>query len=211
MLLEACADSLFQALLAEAGGAHRIELCSRLDLDGLSPDRGIILQALRQLKIPVKIMIRPREGDFIFSEEEIQEMEREIHWCKKAGVREIVTGASLPSGALDIATLRRLASAAEPMTVTIHKAIDLSPDPLAELESLRPIANITHILTSGKQATALEGAPLLREMIRAAGDRFVILVAGKVTWENLEEVGKATGAREYHGKRIVKSLTFEVK
>lgn len=203
MLLEACADSLPQALLAEAGGAHRIELCSRLDLDGLSPDRDTIQQALRYLKIPVKIMIRPREGDFIFSEEEIQEMEREIAWCKKAGVREIVLGASLPSGALDIATIRRLAAAAEPMTVTIHKAIDLSPDPLADLEALRPIANITHILTSGKQATALEGTHLLRQMIRAAGERFVILIAGKVTWENLEEVSKATGAVEFHGKRIV--------
>jgi copper homeostasis protein len=211
MLLEACVDSLPQALLAEAGGAHRIELCSRLDLDGLSPDRDTIEQALRLLKIPVKIMIRPREGDFIFSEEEIREMEREIAWCKNAGVREIVLGASLPSGALDIATLSRLTAAAEPMTVTIHKAIDLSPDPLAGLESLRPIANITHILTSGKQATALEGTPLLREMIRAAGERFVILVAGKVTWENLEEVSKATGAVEFHGKRIVKSLTFEAK
>lgn len=211
MLLEACVDSLPQALLAAAGGAHRIELCSRLDLDGLSPDRDTIEQTLRQLKIPVKIMIRPREGDFIFSEEEIREMEREIIWCQTAGVREIVTGASLPSGALDIDTLRRLAAAAEPMTVTIHKAIDLSPDPLADLEALRPIGNITHILTSGRQATALEGAPLLREMIRAADKRFVILAAGKVTWENLDEVSKATGAVEFHGKRIVKSLTFEAK
>ena len=124
----------------------------------------------------------------------------------EAGVKEIVLGASLPSGKLDIDSIRRLASVAGPMSITVHKAIDLSPDPLADLEALRPIPNITHILSSGKQPTALEGSALLREMIRSAGDRFTIIAAGKVTKENLQVVHKTIGAREYHGKLIVGDL-----
>ena len=205
-ILEACVDSLSQALKAQSLGAHRIELCSQLDLDGLSPSREMIESALAQLDIPVKVMIRPRAGDFIYSEKDLQVMEEEIEFCKKTGVDEIVLGASLPGGELDIKTIRRLAKVADPMTITIHKAIDLCPDPLAELEKLRPITNVTHILSSGKKPTALEGAPLLREMIEVAGDRFTIIAAGKVTRENLEKVHLAIGTSEYHGKQIAGNL-----
>jgi copper homeostasis protein len=206
MVIEACVDSLSQALLAQARGAHRIELCSRLDLDGLSPSAETIREALFRLKIGIKVMIRPRSGNFIYSEEEMQQMEREILFCKEAGIREIVLGASLPGGRLDIPAIRRLAEAAAPMTITIHKAIDDSPDPLADLEDLRPLTNVTHILSSGGQPTALEGAPLLREMIRRFGDRFAIIAAGKITRENLLQVHEAIGAAEYHGKKIAGSL-----
>ena len=207
MILEACVDSLSQALHAQALGAHRIELCSRLDVGGLSPSREILARALRQLDIPVKVMIRLRAGDFVYSKEELVLLEREILFCMEAGVKEIVLGASLPSGMLDIGAIRRLASVAGPMTITVHKAIDLSPDPLADLDDLRSIPNITHILSSGKQPTALEGSALLREMIRSAGDRFTIIAAGKVTKENLASVHKAIGASEYHGKLIVGQLS----
>ena len=206
LILEACVDSLPQALRAQALGAHRIELCSRLDLDGLSPSPQTILAALSQLKIGVKVMIRPRPGSFLFSEGELKAMEEEILFCKDNGVKAIVLGVSLPSGRLDIPAIKRLADLANPMTVTIHKAIDESPDPLSDLEKLRPVSNVTHILSSGKQSTALAGTPLLREMIRTAGDRFTILVAGKVTRDNLSQVHEAIGAQEFHGKRIVGEL-----
>lgn len=206
MILEACVDSLSQALSAQSQGAHRIELCSRLDLGGLSPDRDTILQALDMLRIPVKAMVRLRAGDFMYSEEELSKMEQEILFCKSAGVKELVFGASLGSGRLDIPAIRRLASVASPLSITIHKAIDLSPDPLADLESLRTIENVTHILSSGKEETALKGALLLREMIRASGERFAIIAAGKVTSENLSLVHQAIGATEYHGRLIVGPL-----
>lgn len=206
LILEACVDSLPQALRAQALGAHRIELCSRLDLDGLSPSPQTILAALSQLKIGVKVMIRPRPGSFIFSKEELRQMEQEILFCRENGVKEVVLGVSLPSGRLDIPAIEQLAKQAWPMSVTVHKAIDESPDPLSDLEGLRSVANITHILSSGRQATALAGAALLRDMIRVAGDRFTILVAGKVTRENLEAVHQIVRAREYHGKRIVGEL-----
>ena len=130
-------------------------------------------------------------------------MEKEILFCKEAGVPGIVLGVSLPSGRLDIPAIQRLAELAWPLPVTIHKAIDLSPDPLADLEALRAVPNVTHILSSGKQPTALEGCALLREMIRASGDRFTIIAAGKVTRESLSDVQLLVGAREYHGKLIV--------
>jgi len=202
-ILEACVESVAQAVAAQAAGAGRVELCSRLDLDGLSPSQGAILEALEALHIPVKVMIRPRAGSFVYTEEELGAMQLEIDFCKKAGVAEVVFGASLPSGALDIGAIRRLAERARPMRVTIHKAIDLSPDPVAELEYLRPIANIHYILSSGKEATALEGASLLRKMIQEAGARFTIIAAGKATRYNWEQIARETGATEIHGRKIV--------
>jgi copper homeostasis protein len=203
IIFEACVESLEQALAAQEAGAHRIELCSRLDLDGLSPSSDLIMNALEFLSIPFKPMVRPRAGDFAYEEEELRQMEREIEFCKRADIQEVVFGVSLPSGALDISAIRRLAEAAAPMRVTIHKAIDLSPDPLADMESMRPIANVVSILSSGKQPTALEGAPLLRKMIQAAGDRFSIIAAGKATRDNWERIARETGAVEIHGRRIV--------
>lgn len=206
MILEACVDSLSQALSAQSQGANRIELCSRLELGGLSPGRDTILQALKTLRIPLKVMVRSRAGDFIYSEEELSDLEQEILYCKSAGVKELVFGASLGSGRLDIPAIRRFAAVASPLSITIHKAIDLSPDPLADLEALRTIENVTHILSSGKEETALKGAPLLREMIRAFGERFAIIAAGKVTRNNLSLVHEAIGATNYHGRLIVGPL-----
>ena len=206
MVIEACVDSLSQALAAEARGAHRIELCSRLDLDGLSPSPETIREALTQLKIGIKVMIRPRSGNFMYSEAELQRMEAEIRFCREAGVQEIVLGAGLPGGRLDIPAIRRLAAGADGMKITIHKAIDGSPDPIADLEALRPLTNVTHILSSGGQPTALEGAPMLREMISRFQDRFVIIAAGSITRENLPQIHDAIGAGEYHGRKIVGTL-----
>jgi copper homeostasis protein len=203
MIREACVETLQQAIRAEKQGAARLELCARLDLGGISPPLPLIQQVLEQCSIPVRIMVRPRGGNFVFSRDEADKMFSYIASCKTTGVQGFVAGALTPANRLDLPLIRELADIASPLPMTIHKVIDETSDPLEEIQSLKSIPGITHILTSGKAETAIQGADLLKKMIHAAGEDLIILVAGRVTAENLEEVHQLIGAREYHGRRIV--------
>ncbi|MBL7112985.1 MAG: copper homeostasis protein CutC [Bacteroidales bacterium] len=203
MIKEACVESVQQAVMAEKQGAGRIELCSRLDLGGISPPIALVEEVLQSCDIPVRVMVRPRGGDFVFNRDEIALMMNYINTCKATGIEGFVTGALTPENQLDIPLIRQLVQEAAPLPVTIHKAIDESTDPLSGIESLKKIPGVTHILSSGKADTAIQGSVLLKEMIRAAADDLTILVAGRVTAQNLEEVHQLIRASEYHGRKIV--------
>lgn len=203
MILEACVETLEEALKAERQGAHRIELCSRLDLDGLTPPGELTGEVCAALKIPVMVMIRPREGDFVCSEEEIAAMLREIDRAKALGAAGMVFGVLTPEKQVAIDQCRRLAERAFPLPVTFHKAIDTMEDPVMGVRQLLECGGITRILTSGGKATAREGVGKIREMMEAAAGRIIILVAGKVTGENVAEIRSLTNATEFHGRRIV--------
>ncbi len=203
MILEACVETLDQCILAEKSGAHRVELCADLDVGGLTPSRELIEAVLAKLTIPVMAMIRPRGGNFVYSDEELEEMKRQIDFCKTAGVAGVVFGFLTEKNEVDVEKTAEFARLAQPLLVTFHKAIDDTPDPVEATKILARIPGIQRILTSGGAATALEGKEVLRKMIAAAGEGLTILAAGKVTAENLAEVHQAVGAREYHGKRIV--------
>lgn len=203
---EACVSTLKHALQAQNYGADRIELCDRLDLGGTTPSRELIKQANDELNIPIRVMIRPRGGDFSYSEDEIQEMIDAIHYCKSVGVEGVVFGVLDEENRLDTAQISRLIEAALPLKVVIHKAIDLTPDPVAALESLIQIEGVTTVLTSGGRSTAFEGLNNLKAMIELAGEKLEIMPAGKVTYANLEELHRTLGARAYHGKKIVGDL-----
>ena len=205
-LKEVCVDTREQALRAQTQGADRIELCARLDLDGLTPDTGFIRFALDSLRIPVHVMIRPRGGDFVYTDEEIRQMREEIAYCKAQGVPGVVFGVLKPDHTLDIPTIAELTRLASPMKVVIHKAIDRTPDPVEALRSLLEIEGIHSVLTSGGAATALEGAEVLKKMLALAGDRIQVMVAGKVTRENLAQVDAQFHAREYHGRLLAGPL-----
>ena len=206
MILEACVESYEEAILAQQRGVHRIELCSRLDLDGLTPSPELISQVCRDLTIPVMVMIRPRGGDFVYSDEEVETMLKEIENAKSLGASGIVFGLLTPDNQIDTANCRLLAAAAKPLPVTFHKAIDCLDDPAEGIRGLIKIEGIKRVLTSGGKSTAKEGALKIREMIDLSGDELIILVAGKVTQENINEISKLTGAVEFHGRRIVGSL-----
>jgi len=206
MIREACVETLSEAILAESRGVDRIELCSRLDLDGLTPSSGLIREVCSRLKIPVMVMIRPREGNFVYSEEEIGVMWDEIDQAKTLGAAGVVFGVLTPENQVAIDTCRRLAERAFPLPVTFHKAIDLTSDPAEGVCQLMACGGITRILTSGGKPTAREGAPKIRQMRKIAGDRLIMLVAGKVTCDNLEEIRALTGATEFHGRRIAGDL-----
>jgi copper homeostasis protein len=206
MILEACVETYQEALTAQSNGANRIELCSHLELDGLTPDTGLIEKVCAELNIPVMVMIRPRGGNFVYSEPEIQEMERAIEVAKELGADGIVFGLLTSENRIDVANTRRLVIAASPLPVTFHKAIDAMQDPAEGVKQLLQIEGITRVLTSGGKPTAIEGATKIQEMIKIADGKIIMLVAGKVIISNRKEIAAMTGAKELHGRRIVGEL-----
>ncbi|XOV92041.1 MAG: copper homeostasis protein CutC [Bacteroidota bacterium] len=201
---EACVETIDQCVRAEKNGADRIELCDDLANDGLTPPIHLIQQAKERLKIPIRVMIRPRPGDFVYSDEDIDEMKRSIGICKDIGVEGVVFGACTAENTLDLKTISYLVTTAKPLKVTIHKAIDSCDDPVQELINLQNLS-VDSVLSSGKAAKALEGVSLLSEMVQNAGD-IELIACGKVKDSNLAEVDSLVHAPAYHGKKIVGDL-----
>jgi len=206
MIKEACVETFEEAVLAEKLGANRIELCSELQFDGLTPSFELMQKTCSALKIPVMAMIRPRAGNFVYSEEEINQMKSEIDLAKKTGVFGVVFGLLTSDNKIDEKNTGILAEYAHPLPVTFHKAIDELENPVEGVLVLKKIDGIKRILTSGGKPTANEGQETIRKMIEVGGEQITMLVAGKVLNSNVEEIQKLTGAKELHGRRIVGSL-----
>ena len=202
---EACVENLFQVEKAKMKGADRIELCDRLDLDGTTPSRDLVLVAQRT-GLPVRVMIRPRGGDFVYSEDELNEMINSIKLCKDLGVEGVVLGILEKDDNMNFQQIQRLAKIASPLKVVVHKAIDDTPNPVDAVQKLTEIKEVSAVLTSGGKATALEGWKILRQMLEIAGGKLEIVAAGKITDENIDEVHHLIGADAYHGKKIVGDL-----
>ncbi len=207
MIKEACVESFEEAKLAEERGANRIELCSDLANDGLTPSVELMKETCQKLKIPVMVMARPRAGNFVHSDAEVEQMKAAIDAAKKAGAAGVVFGLLTTNNQIDEKNTRILAEYAQPLPVTFHKAIDELEDPVEGVRILKTIPGIKRILTSGGKPTALEGSETIQKMIEIAGDKIIILVAGKVINSNVEQISKLTGAVELHGRRIVGELT----
>ena len=209
MIKEACVESFSEAKLAQDRGANRIELCSDLANDGLTPDFETMKKACSELDIPVMVMARPRAGNFVHSADEVEAMKSSIDLAKEAGADGIVFGLLTPDNKIDESNTRLLAEYAYPLPVTFHKAIDEMEDPVEGVRVLKSIPNIKRILSSGGRATAFEGQEVIRKMITEAEGKIIILVAGKVTAENVNEMQQITGTTELHGRKIVGDLTSE--
>lgn len=203
LIFEACVETLEDAMAAQKNGAHRIELCSDLAADGLTPSEELTLACIQNLQIPVMAMVRPRGGNFVHTEEEIQQMEAEIRFFKQSGVAGVVFGLLTEDGEIDVENTSRLAALAAPLEVTFHKAIDYSNDVLQSFQQLNRISGITRVLTSGGKDTAWNGREILRQMQEMTGRKIKIIAAGKVLPENREQIAAFTGVGELHGKRIV--------
>ena len=204
---EACVESISEALKAEKLGADRLEFCSKLVFGGLSPAKGDVEKAIKLLSIPIKVMVRPRKGNFIYNEEEIIKMTSEIQIFKNLGVEEVVLGCQNKNRNIDLIVLKKLVKKTKPMKITFHKAIDCTKNILEALEALAKIDEITSILTSGGKDTAYLGRKEIKEIIKTFGNRFNIIVAGSVTQKNIYTLHDYIGAEEYHGRRIVGDLT----
>ena len=173
-LLEICVDSLDSALAAQAGGADRLELCGNLIIGGTSPSIALVHQVMEQVHIPVNVLLRPRFGDFCFTPSEQEATLWEIEQCSALGVNGVVLGALLPNGALDREFLARCVAAAGGLHRTLHRAFDVCRDPFEALEDAVELGFDT-ILTSGQQAKAEQGIPLLTQLVQRADGRVNIL------------------------------------
>ena len=202
-IIEACVDSLEDAIKAEKAGADRIELCSRLDLDGLTPDFALTKSVQGSVNIPLRIMIRPREGDFYYSDDEVVEMIDAISKCRYLNVEGVVLGATTSNRQkLDHELIDELAQVAYPLKVTIHKVIDDCSAPLKEIEKLKSYQNVDSVLTSGQANTAEDGVEMLKSMNEAAGNEITVIGAGKITKSVIPELHAKLNLRAYHGRKI---------
>lgn len=202
MIKEACVESFEKALEAQNKGANRIELCENLAVGGTTPSYGTVKICLEKLNIPIFPMVRARGGNFNYSKDEIEIMKEDIKLFKKIGVKGIVLGCLTNDNKIDLETTKELVDLAYPMEVTFHKAIDEISNPLDYIDALIDIG-IKRILTSGGKVTALEGKDLINDMIRKSNKKLKIVVAGKVTKENLSELSSLISSDEFHGKQIV--------
>jgi copper homeostasis protein len=197
VLLEICCGSIDDAIVAEKGGADRVELCSALFLGGLTPSVGTIQEAKQRLKIPAMVMVRPRGGGFAYSEAEMASMERDTFAALENGADGVVFGILQSDGRIDIARCRRIRQLIGKRQAVFHRAFDVTPDPFEALEQLVDLG-ITRILTSGQKDSVPEGVELIKKLIERAGDRIEILPGGGIQAWNVKEMIERTGCRQVH-------------
>ena len=197
MIFEICVDSVAGVRAAQAAGADRVELCGDLLEGGTTPSRGMIRQARRITGIGLNVMIRPRGGDFLFDEDEFAIMEADIDAAKAEGADGVVIGLLTADGRIDTERTRALIAQARPMSVTFHRAFDMTPDPFEALDRLVALG-VDRVLTSGQEASVLEGLPLIAKLIRRAEGRIIVMPGGGITARNAERIVAAAKPREIH-------------
>jgi copper homeostasis protein len=202
-VFEVCANSLQSALAAEIGGAGRIELCAQLEAGGITPSAATIALAVKQLSIPVFVLIRPRSGDFVYDAFDFNVMKEDIIIAKESGAAGIVTGILKPNGDIDLERTAELVALARPMQFTFHRAFDRASDPLKALDDIIK-SGADRILTSGQERSALSGKTLLKTLVKKAGDRIIILAGAGINPENVVEIVSFTGVSEVHASCSVK-------
>jgi copper homeostasis protein len=197
MIIEACVNSAISAIEAQAGGATRVELCENLHDGGTTPGAGSIIFARKHLAIGLFVMIRPRGGDFLYSDEEFEIMQEDVRMAKILGADGVVFGILLPEGNIDLERMRVLAGLARPMGITCHRAFDMTADPFKALDDLISLG-IDRVLTSGQQPTAPLGASLIRELVTRAAGRIIIMPGSGVKEHNVSALISSTGVTEVH-------------
>jgi len=195
---ELCADSLDAALAGEAGGADRIELCEQLAIGGVTPSATLLARVLEAVSIPVHVLIRPRGGDFIYSDGEFARMRQQIEQARQAGAAGVVLGVLLPDGNVDVERTRELVELARPMNTTFHRAFDETPDLAQALEDVIRTGADT-LLTSGGAANVLEGAAQIGRTQEQAGGRLEVMAGGGLKLATLREVVRRSGVHRLHG------------
>ncbi|MEN6299582.1 MAG: copper homeostasis protein CutC [Anaerolineaceae bacterium] len=198
ILFEACVDSVESAAAAQEGGANRVELCADLLEGGITPSAGMLYLTRQHLQIPIHVLIRPRGGDFCYSDSEFNVMRLDIEIAKQCGANGVVFGILKPDGSVDVGRMANLIALARPLSVTFHRAFDMTHDPYRALKTIINLG-IERILTSGQAASALEGAELIGELVQRAGQDVIIMAGAGVNEQNVSEIIRTTGVKEVHG------------
>ncbi len=195
--LEVLVDSVEAAQAAQVGGADRLELCQNLFEGGTTPSAGLIEAVIAAVPLPVNVMLRPRGGDFCYSDAEFEVMQRDLAFIARSGAAGVVFGILQPDGAVDQPRCAKVLAAARPLSVTFHRAFDVARDPFTALEDLIKLG-VDRVLTSGQEATVFEGAEVIAELVRRAAGRIVVMPGGGIRERNVARILQQTGAREIH-------------
>ncbi|HTV71497.1 MAG TPA: copper homeostasis protein CutC [Rhizobiaceae bacterium] len=196
-LIEVCVEGIDGFLAAQEAGADRVELCSSLLEGGLTPSLGTVRETLKLAKIPFHVIVRPRGGDFLYSDAEFASMVADVEALRELGVVGVVAGCLNANGTIDEPRMTALVKAAGGINVTCHRAFDMTRDPFEALEALIR-CGVGRVLTSGQRDTAVEGAGLLAELVKRAAGRIIILGCGALDPDNIAAVRAKTGLTEMH-------------
>ena len=196
LTVECCANSVQSAINGQAGGAQRIELCANLELEGTTPSAAAICMAREALEIDLFVLIRPRGGDFVYSELELEEMIQDIEFCKEIGCDGVVIGALNEDLTINEYQTKAMVQAAHPMQVTFHRAFDKVEDPFQAMQSIID-CGCQRILTSGQAESAIQGIKVLKELVKKADSRISIMAGGGLTAVNVLQF-YPIGIREFH-------------
>ena len=203
---EACVDNIQDAINAFKKGADRIEFCSNLDEDGLTPSNYDLISLKKSISIPVRIMVRPHSNSFNYNDDDLTQMKETIEFCKNQKFDGVVFGCLDDNNELDLNKIKYLADFAKPLNVIIHKAIDLTSSPVNSLMKLLEINNVNGVLSSGGFETAELGTEILKKMINISPNEFEIISAGKITNQNFKILHEKIDGKFYHGRKIVGEL-----
>lgn len=208
--LEICVDSVESAINAERGKATRLELCSNLIIGGTTPTKSLFEEVKKNVNIPINVLIRPRFGDFLYSDYEVNIIKNEIKIFKKLGVDGIVVGILTKNGEIDLDNMKKFIEGAQDIPITFHRAFDVCREPLKAFYQLQELG-VQNILTSGQSQDCLRGKKLLKELVKISTknskNKTEILVGAGLNIENIDEIVNFTGATNFHfsGKRIKQS------
>ena len=207
MILEICANSYQSAVNAEIAGAHRIELCSEISVGGITPSLGLLKKVLQSLTIPVHVLIRPRSGNFTYSDKEFEIMKENIRLCKDLGCAGIVAGVLLEDNSIDLKRTSELIELSKPMSFTFHRAFDIVSKPKEALLQLIALG-VHRLLTSGQEENAENGIDLLIELQKLAKNKLTILPGSGINSENCIHF-KNNGFTEIHSSasKIISNRT----
>ncbi|PTM07733.1 MAG: copper homeostasis protein CutC [Bacteroidetes bacterium] len=206
MLIEICANSYQSAINAQEASAQRIELCSELSVGGITPSYGLLKQVIKELEIPVFVLIRPRSGNFYYVDSEFEIMKHDIQACKDLGCKGIVSGVLNKDNSIDIERTKELIALTKPLEFTFHRAFDCVKNPKKSLEQLIDLG-IDRVLTSGQETSAEKGLELLKQLKKQAKGRITILAGGGISAENVIKF-KEAGFNEIHASAssIIESI-----
>lgn len=211
IILEICANSVESALMAQKGGAQRVELCDNIYEGGTTPSYGAIKIASQKLNIELNIIIRPHGGDFCYSDLEFEIMLKDVEFAKENGVNGVVIGLLNPDGSIDVKRTKQLVELAKPMSVTFHRAFDVSNEPFQALNDIID-CGCHRLLTSGHKNKAYDGVDLLKNLIEKANNRIIIMPGSGINEANVQEIYEKTGATEFHAslrKNVLSKMNYK--